>query len=88
MWRGGKPIYIRHEAQTFVLVPNPLATNRNRIATAFIIEELDDGRYTVFVPSIPTPFTDAVRIVSRWGSGAKDLVAAMENGGKPVERGG
>jgi len=64
---------------------------------AFIIEELDDGRYTVFVPSIPTPFagavyvldrervypvdvpfTDAVRVVSRWGSGAKDLVAAME----------
>lgn len=72
---------------------------------AFIIEELDDGRYTVFVPSIPTPFagavyvldrqrvhpldvpfTDAVKVVSRWGSGAKDLVAAMEKGGKPVER--
>jgi len=64
---------------------------------AFIIEELDDGRYTVFVPSIPTPFagavyvldrarvhpvdvpfTDAVRVISRWGSGSKDLVAAME----------
>ena len=64
---------------------------------AFIIEELEDGRYTVFVPSIPTPFagavyildrqrvhpvdvpfTDAVKVVSRWGSGAKDLVAAME----------
>ena len=72
---------------------------------AFIIEELEDGRYTVFVPSIPTPFagavyildrqrvhpldvpfTDAVKVVSRWGSGAKDLVAAMEKGGKPVER--
>ena len=71
---------------------------------AFIIEELDDGRYTVFVPSIPTPFagavyvldrqrvhpldvpfTDAVKVVSRWGSGAKDLVAAMEKA-KPVER--
>jgi uncharacterized membrane protein len=67
------------------------------LVPAFIIEELDDGRYTVFVPSIPTPFagavyvldrhrvfpldvpfTDAVRVVSRWGSGAKDLVAAME----------
>ena len=77
------------------------------LAPAFIIEELADGRYTVFVPSIPTPFagavyvldrqrvhpldvpfTDAVRVVSRWGSGAKDLVAAMENRGKPVERGG
>lgn len=68
---------------------------------AFIIEELDDGRYTVFVPSIPTPFagavyildrnrvhpvdvpfTTAVQVVSRWGSGAKDLVAAMEKGGR------
>ncbi len=67
------------------------------LAPAFIIEELDDGRYTVFVPSIPTPFagavyvldrervfpldvpfTDAIKVVSRWGSGAKDLVAAME----------
>jgi uncharacterized membrane protein len=72
---------------------------------AFIIEELEDGRYTVFVPSIPTPFagsvyvldrhrvhpvdvpfTDAVRVVSRWGSGAKDLVAAMEKGGLSIER--
>jgi uncharacterized membrane protein len=66
---------------------------------AFIIEELEDGRYTVFVPSIPTPFagavyvldrnrvhpvdvpfTDAVKVISRWGSGAKDLVAAMDKG--------
>ena len=75
------------------------------LVPAFVIEELEDGRYTVFVPSIPTPFagavyvldrqrvhpvdvpfTDAVRVVSRWGSGAKDLVAAMDKGGKPVER--
>jgi uncharacterized membrane protein len=73
------------------------------LVPAFIIEELPDGRYTVFVPSIPTPFagavyildrdrvypvdvpfTDAVKVVSRWGSGAKDLVAAMEKGRKPV----
>ena len=72
------------------------------LAPAFIIEELEDGRYTVFVPSIPTPFagavyildrkrvypldvpfTDAIKVVSRWGSGAKDLVAAMERGSKP-----
>jgi uncharacterized membrane protein len=65
----------------------------------FIIEEFPDGRYTVFVPSIPTPlagavyvverkrvhpldvpFTDALRMVSRWGSGARELVAAMEHG--------
>ncbi|MBE2261091.1 MAG: hypothetical protein IAE92_00025 [Burkholderiaceae bacterium] len=70
---------------------------------AFIIEELDDGRFTVFVPSIPTPFagavfvlernrvfpvdvpfTDAVKVVSRWGSGAKHMVAAMRSCDKPA----
>ena len=75
------------------------------LVPAFIIEKLDDGRYTVFVPSIPTPFagavyvldpqrvhpvdvpfTDAVKVVSRWGSGAKDLVAAMENPVKSLQR--
>ena len=70
------------------------------LVPAFIIEEFEDGRYTVFVPSIPTPlagavyildrkrvhpldvpFTEALKVVSRWGSGAKDLVAAMERDG-------
>ncbi len=69
------------------------------LVPAFIIEELDDGRLTVFVPSVPTPlagavyilsrervhaldipFTQAIRSVSRWGSGSKDLVAAMRSG--------
>lgn len=74
------------------------------LVPGFIIEEFDDGRYTVFVPSIPTPFagavyilerirvhpvdvpfTEAIKTVSRWGSGAKDLVAAMElKQNKPV----
>jgi len=67
------------------------------LVTAFIIEELEDGRYTIFVPSIPTPISGSVHIldrkwvhpldvplaqalkaISRWGSGTKDLVAAME----------
>lgn len=67
------------------------------LVPAFIIEEFGDGRYTVFVPSIPTPlagavyvltrervhpldvpFAQALKSISRWGSGAKDLVAAME----------
>jgi uncharacterized membrane protein len=62
----------------------------------FIIEEFVDGRYTVFVPSIPTPLagavyilerkrvhpldvplTQALQVVSKWGSGAKDLDRAM-----------
>lgn len=63
---------------------------------AFIIEEFQDGRYTVFVPSIPTPlagavyiserkrvhpldvpFTDALKAISKWGSGSRELVATM-----------
>jgi len=67
------------------------------LVPAFIIEEFADGRYTVFVPSVPTPFagavyvldrkrvhpldvpfTDALRTVSKWGSGSKDLVATMD----------
>ena len=77
-----------------------LAEIEEALVPAFIIEELDDGRYTVFVPSVPTPlagavyvierkrvhpldvpFTQDLRVISRWGSGAKDLVAAMERQG-------
>jgi uncharacterized membrane protein len=74
-----------------------LAEIEESLVPAFIIEELDDGRFTVFVPSVPTPlagavyilerarvhplrvpFTQAISVISRWGSGAKDLVAATE----------
>ena len=73
-----------------------LAEIEDALVPSFIIEELVDGRYTVFVPSIPTPFagavyvldrarvhpvdvpfTQAVRTISRWGSGSGDMVAAM-----------
>ena len=74
-----------------------LAEIEEALVPAFIIEELEDGRYTVFVPSVPTPFAGAVYIlsrervhpldipftqalqsVSRWGSGSRELVAAMK----------
>ena len=74
-----------------------LAEIEESLVPAFIIEELDDGRITVFVPSVPTPFagavyilsptrvhplnvpfTQAVSVISRWGSGSKDLVAATK----------
>jgi uncharacterized membrane protein len=74
------------------------------LVPAFIIEVFDDGRYTIFVPSVPTPlagaiyilepsrvhpldvsFTDTFKVISKWGAGAKDLVAAME---KAENRGG
>ena len=73
-----------------------LADIEHALVPAFIIEEHADGRYTVFVPAVPTPlagavffltadrvhpldiaFTQALRTVSRWGAGCKDLVAAM-----------
>ena len=74
-----------------------LAEIEEALVPAFIVEELEDGRFTVFVPSVPTPlagslyiltpdrvhpldisFTQAIQAVSRWGSGSKDWVAAME----------
>lgn len=73
------------------------------LVPGFIIEELDDGSFTVFVPSVPTPlagavyvlararvhplevpFTQAIQTVSRWGEGAKDLVAAMQSSRLPA----
>ena len=74
-----------------------LAEIEEALVPAFIVEELDDGRFTVFVPSVPTPlagaiyiltaarvhpvdvpFTQAIKVISRWGSGSKELVAAMQ----------
>jgi uncharacterized membrane protein len=73
-----------------------LAEIEDALVPAFIIEEFADGRYTVFVPSVPTPlagavyilertrvhpldvpFTQALQVVSRWGSGAEGLHLAM-----------
>jgi uncharacterized membrane protein len=35
------------------------------LVPGFIIEELDDGQFTVFVPSVPTPLAGAVYILAR-----------------------
>ncbi|HZO03689.1 MAG TPA: DUF502 domain-containing protein [Burkholderiales bacterium] len=35
------------------------------LVPAFIVEELADGSFAVFVPSVPTPFAGAVYILSR-----------------------
>lgn len=75
-----------------------LAEIEGGLVPAFVIEEFEDGRFTVFVPSAPTPLsgsiyiltaervhpvdvplTHAIKSLSRWGSGSKELVAAMEN---------
>jgi uncharacterized membrane protein len=75
------------------------------LVPAFIVEEIGDGRFAVFVPSVPTPlagsiyiltpervhplnvpFTAALKTISRWGSGSKELVAAMERERAPLTR--
>jgi uncharacterized membrane protein len=74
-----------------------MAEIEEALVPAFIIEEFDDGRFTVFVPAAPTPFSGsiyiltpervhpidvpfahAIRSLSRFGSGSKELVAAMK----------
>src|SRR5215510_13100957 len=79
-----------------------LAEIEDALVPAFIVEELDDGRFTFFVPSVPTPFagavyilsrdrvhpidvpfTQAIKSISRWGSGSKELVAAMRKTSSP-----
>jgi uncharacterized membrane protein len=82
-----------------------LAEIEEALVPAFIIEEHEDGRFTVFVPSVPTPiagsiyiltpdrvhpldipFTRALKAVSQWGLGSKDLVTAMERKETPSNR--
>jgi uncharacterized membrane protein len=82
-----------------------LAEIEEALVPAFIVEELEDGRLTVFVPSVPTPFagslyiltpervhplnipfTHAIQVISRWGSGSKDWVEAMERGPAETRR--
>ncbi len=45
--------------------PALIRTDDDALMPAFVIEELEDGRYTVFVPSVPTPFAGAVFIYQR-----------------------
>jgi uncharacterized membrane protein len=42
-----------------------LAEIEDALVPAFVIEELEDGAYTVFVPSIPTPAAGAIYILPR-----------------------
>jgi hypothetical protein len=82
-----------------------LAEIEEALVPAFIIEEFDHGRSTVFVPAAPTPFsgsiyiltpervhpvdvpfTHAIKSLSRWGSGSKELVAAMKDRKSCIKR--
>jgi len=67
------------------------------LVPALIIEKLDDGSFTVLLPSVPTPmagalyilppervhpvdvpFTATLKVFSKWGTGAGELVRAMQ----------
>jgi uncharacterized membrane protein len=81
-----------------------LAEIENALVPAFIVERLDDGRFTVFVPSVPTPlagtiyilsaervhplnipFTHALKAITRWGSGSKELIDAMQPNSSAID---
>jgi len=116
MWRRSEPLFqkipgyslfrgftqrLAGDADAEVWKP-ALAEIEEALVPAFIIEELADGRFTVFVPAVPAPFsgqvyildpqrvhaldvpfTHAIRAVSRWGSGCRELVAAMDRKAAP-----
>ena len=67
------------------------------LVPALIVEKLEDGSYTVLVPSAPTPmagsiyilpadrvhpvdipFTKAIGVFTKWGTGAGEFVRAMK----------
>ena len=75
-----------------------LAEPEDALVPALIVEELEDGSYTVLVPSAPTPmagsvyilprdrvhpvdipFTKAIGVFSKWGTGAGEFVRAMRD---------
>ncbi len=63
-----------------------LAEIEDALVPAFIVEELDDGRLTVFVPAVPTPTVGAVYIlpahrVHRLDVPITQLVHAVTRGG-------
>jgi uncharacterized membrane protein len=41
-----------------------IAEIEDALVPAFIIERLDNGSYTVFVPSVPTPFAGAIYVLT------------------------
>ena len=73
------------------------------LVPAFIVEELEDGAFTVLVPSAPTPmagsiyilpadrvhpvdlpFTTAISVFTKWGTGAGEYVRAMKQAQRPL----
>lgn len=69
-----------------------LAEIEEALVPALIVEELENGSFTVLVPSVPTPmagavyilppFTAALRVFTKWGAGSSEFVQAMEAANK------
>jgi uncharacterized membrane protein len=76
--------------------PVLVETDEETLTPAFIVEELDDDRLVVLVPSVPTPaagslfilprkrvhlvdapVTEAIGVITRWGTGTSKLLKAM-----------
>ena len=76
--------------------PVLVETDEETLTPGFIVEELDDDRLVVLVPSVPTPaagslyilprqrvhwvdvpVTEAIAVITRWGSGTSKLLKAM-----------
>jgi uncharacterized membrane protein len=76
--------------------PVLVETDEETLTPGFIVEELDDDRLVVLVPSVPTPaagslfilprkrvhwvdapVTEAIGVITRWGSGTSKLLKAM-----------
>jgi uncharacterized membrane protein len=55
---------LAHETQEREWKP-ALVEIEDALVPAFLIEEIDDRRYAVFVPSVPTPFAGAIYIIDR-----------------------
>ena len=72
------------------------------LVPALIVEKLEDGSFTVLVPSAPTqmagslyilppdrvhpvdlPFTKAISVFTKWGTGAGEYVQAMKQARRP-----
>jgi uncharacterized membrane protein len=68
------------------------------LVPAFVVDRHADGRFTVFVPSVPTPatgalyimepakvhlvdvsFHKALAVISHWGAGSQELIAALKD---------
>jgi hypothetical protein len=87
---------LARKSQSDRLLEPALVEIEDALVPALIVEKLEDGWYTILVPSAPTPmagsiyilppdrvhpvdipFTTAIGVFSKWGTGAGEFVRAM-----------